>query len=311
MQLSRLIVLCALFGTSLSAPLYESNNSDVAVYSQLNFEKQVTKSRDKGISIVHYYKDSDGKSSKIKKDYDEFASGNKGIFRIGSCNCDDHPKICANEKVDKFPTIRVYPQFPAPTQDLDMEKPFEQKNLKKLAGRFISDKTIEITQNNHKTFVEENVQTPKVLLFTNSKKGTPFMFRALSQHFEKTLEFGIVRESEDAIAKKYKVKKYPSVFVIKSEGKPIQYSSDKFNYQDLFEFINVHSQIFVDPNAKDNQPKQNSASKPWLTKSVAEITKDSGNDICLKKDGALCVFMVVKDKSQVTDAALEVLNNVG
>lgn len=66
---------------------------------------------------------------------------------------------------------------------MDMEKPFDQKNLKKIAGRFISDKTIEITQNNHKTFVEENTQTPKVFLFTNSKKGTPFMYKALSQHF--------------------------------------------------------------------------------------------------------------------------------
>jgi hypothetical protein len=36
--------------------------SDVTVYSNLNFEKQVSKNRDKGISIVHFYKD-EGKYS--------------------------------------------------------------------------------------------------------------------------------------------------------------------------------------------------------------------------------------------------------
>ena len=38
--------------------MYEHAKSDVAIYSQLNFEKQVSKNRDKGISIVHYYKSS-------------------------------------------------------------------------------------------------------------------------------------------------------------------------------------------------------------------------------------------------------------
>ena len=60
MQFSKMIVLCALFGMGLSKPIYDVQMSDVAVYSKLNFEKQVTKNRDKGISIVHFYKD-DGK----------------------------------------------------------------------------------------------------------------------------------------------------------------------------------------------------------------------------------------------------------
>jgi len=89
--------------------------------------------------------------------------------------------------------------------------------LKKIASRFYSDKSIEITNNNHKTFVEEDVATPKVLLFTNAKKGTPFIYKALSQNFEKTLQFGLVRESEDGLAQKYKVKKFPALFVLKPE----------------------------------------------------------------------------------------------
>lgn len=37
--------------------LYDHVSSDVSVYGKLNFEKQVSKNREKGISIVHFYKD--------------------------------------------------------------------------------------------------------------------------------------------------------------------------------------------------------------------------------------------------------------
>lgn len=116
----------------------------------------------------------------MKSSYEQFASENKGIFRIGSCNCEDNADICKKEGVTNFPTVRVYPTFPIPTQDLDLSKGLELKALKKTAGRFISDRSVEITGKNHKTFVGEDVATPKVLLFTNAKKGTPFVYKALS-----------------------------------------------------------------------------------------------------------------------------------
>lgn len=68
------------------------------------------------------------------------------------------------------------------------------------------------------------------MLFTNSKKGTPFVYKALSQNFEKTLQFGLVRETEDALAQKYKVKKFPSLLVIKPDGKPVRYEGKDFLY---------------------------------------------------------------------------------
>lgn len=244
--------------------------SDVTVYSKLNFEKQVTKNRDKGISIVHFFRKDDGRSkAEIKSEYEAFATENKGIFRIGALDCKEFEDLCKKEAVTATPTIRVYPTFPAPTRDVELgEAKFEAKLLKKIAGKFYSDKSIEISSNNHKTFVEEDVATPKVLLFTNAKKGTPFIYKALSQNFEKTLQFGLIRETEAALASQYKVKNYPALFVIKPEGKPLKFDGDKFTYSDIFEFLNVHSQIFVDPNAKDNAPKTSSAAKPWLVTPV-------------------------------------------
>lgn len=56
--MKKFITLCALFGISSIAgkELYDPNNSDVITYTTINFDKQVTQKRDKGISIVHYYK---------------------------------------------------------------------------------------------------------------------------------------------------------------------------------------------------------------------------------------------------------------
>ena len=56
--MKKFITLCALFGFSQVAgkDLYDANLSDVINFSNINFDKQVTQKRDKGISIVHFYK---------------------------------------------------------------------------------------------------------------------------------------------------------------------------------------------------------------------------------------------------------------
>ena len=94
------------------------------MYTPLNFEKQVSKNRDKGISLVHFYKFDgrsyifnnqtysfiDGKSAKsVKPEFEKFATENKGIFRIGSVDCSEFTKICDKEGIKDFPTIRLYP----------------------------------------------------------------------------------------------------------------------------------------------------------------------------------------------------------
>ena len=66
-MLSKLMTLCALFGLVSSQQLYDHAKSDVAIYSHLNIDKQVTKNRDKGTSIVHFY-NANGKYSFIYDD---------------------------------------------------------------------------------------------------------------------------------------------------------------------------------------------------------------------------------------------------
>lgn len=90
------------------------------------------------------------------------------------------------------------------------------------------------------------------------------------------------------------MKSFPQLVILKNgEKAPIRYEGSNFSYSDLFEFINTYSETFV--FKQDEEPVESSASKPWLTQSVPFLSKESGNDLCLKKDGVLCVVYVVPE----------------
>jgi DnaJ family protein C protein 16 len=116
------------------------------------------------------------------------------MFRVSAIDCEDFTSLCTKETVDKFPLFRVYPAFPAPTEDYQ-EDTVDFDKLKKLAAQFVFSRIVEVTGNNHDTFITDQPGKPKVLLFTD-KKGTPLIYKALSSHFDKTLLFGLIRDSE-------------------------------------------------------------------------------------------------------------------
>lgn len=107
--------------------------------------------------------------------------------------------------------------------ELDTDK------LKKIAYKYIGSRVIEITANNAETYKSDNPGKPKMLLFTD-KKGTPIVYRALSTHFDKTLEFGLVKHTEEALCKQWKVKSFPAFFMIKSDGKAERYAGSAYTY---------------------------------------------------------------------------------
>ena len=113
------------------------------------------------------------------------------------------------------------------------------------------------------TFLAENPSVPKVLLFTDKLKGTPMIYKGLSVAFEKKLNFGLVRSSDDILVDRYAIKKFPSVIVIKTgEKKPIFYTGKEFKFEGLFEFLNIYSEVFVPGGGSS---LDSSATKEWMT----------------------------------------------
>ena len=120
--------------------------------------------------------------------------------------------------------------------------------------------------------MNESPSVPKVLLFTDKSK-IPLIFRALSIAFEKKLFFGIVRSSEEPLLKRYNVKTFPLIMVVKAtERKPAVYTGE-INYQSIFEFINIYSETFV--NGGGSTQDNTNSHKPWLSEMLPELHEKS------------------------------------
>ncbi|EGR27306.1 hypothetical protein IMG5_198140 [Ichthyophthirius multifiliis] len=301
----KVLIILLLLSIVLTKPLYDHNRSYVQRITQLNFQKQVQKLRDtsKYVSIIHFYKHSDGHSPKFAKDLDQFSSEYRGVFKIGAVDCDADSNICEKERITQFPTVRVYPPTPLPS--VDVEVPSRELNTQavlKLSARYLHDNSVEITSANIDTFVKEHEAVPKVLLFTD-KTGNPIIYKALSVSFEGKLFLGIVRHTEELVVQKYNIRKFPSVIVlINTEKKPIIYKGE-MKYQPIFEFLNVYSQTFV-PGGN----QESSATKPWLSEVVPEIHIKSNRDICLGQEGILCVVLLSSGRPQ--QKQIDVLKNL-
>ena len=243
------------------------------------------------------------------------------MFRIGSVECTEWKQICDKEGITTYPSYKVYPPMPIPPSQIDMEgKEVDTDKLKKAAYKYIGNRVIDISSQNIDTFLKDNPGKPKMLLFANNT-STPIVYRALSTYFDvsnnsvlnlqKTLEFGIIKQEDEALVKKYKVTKFPTLFLLKNTDKPIKYDGESFSYHDLFNFINIYSETFVLVGADEPQKEvKSAASKPWLNIAVPFMTSDSGNDICLRKDGTLCVVYVTKDAASVDQNVVNAMVDV-
>lgn len=89
------------------------------------------------------------------------------------------------------------------------------------------------------------------------------VYKGLSVSFEKKLNFGIVRSTDTIVVDNYQIKSFPAVIVLKSgEKKPHFYKGKEFNFNDIFEFLNVYSEVFVPGGGSS---LDSSATKQWMT----------------------------------------------
>ena len=80
------------------------------------------------------------------------------------------------------------------------------------------------------------------------------------------------------------------------------------SYNALFEFINTYSETFV--FAQKEESVESRASRPWLSEPVPYLSVQSGNDICLVKDGVHCVIYVIPDAASSDPKVVETLESV-
>jgi thiol-disulfide isomerase/thioredoxin len=237
-MLSLLVFLQGLLVCSVSKSVYDHSKSHITPLTNFNFNDQINKIRQSTnyVSLVHFYKyegnppsHSDGKSKAFAPELDKWNNEYRGVFRTGAVDCDQYADLCKKEEITEFPTIKLYAPIPIPPTKFAVPMWLNQGELKteeimRWASKYLHSNVIEITNANAHTFMAEHPSVPKVLLFTD-KKGVPMIYKGLSVAFEKKLNFGIVRSTDDILVQKYAVKKFPSIIVIKTgEKKPINYN---------------------------------------------------------------------------------------
>lgn len=275
-----LLLVCAL------AEVYEKTNPNVFFLNSQNFDKHVTKKRDKHVSIVHFYRERDGKSKEWAEEINELAKDWQGVYNIAVVNCGANEGLCESQEVKTTPTIKVYPPFPAPIQIYDGET--SAKSLNNYSSRFVNSFVVELTEENYATFLNEKPSMPKVMLFTE-KSGTPTLFKSLSLHFENKMLFGVAKPEDTSLVAKFKVKTYPKIVLYKtSDNKSYDYSGD-LKFRGIFDWLNVYAETFVSGGTDAVL-----SVKPWMNQVVPQLTKQSADDICYKHEGFLCAILFLE-----------------
>lgn len=112
--MKKALVSACLLALASAESMYNPVKSEVTNYNKVNFPKQVTNNREKGISIVQFYESGESSSTAHKGQYEKFAIENKGMFRIGAIDCKEFKSICENEEITSYPGYKIYPPTPIP-----------------------------------------------------------------------------------------------------------------------------------------------------------------------------------------------------
>lgn len=71
-----------------------------------------------------------------------------------------------------------------------------------------------VNEQNYGSFIErERATKHKILLFTD-KKSTPTIYKALSKKYLNRLNFGEVKQAEEALVKRFAIEKFPTILAL-------------------------------------------------------------------------------------------------
>ena len=279
------VLLCLI--VCVLGDIYEKTSSDIFFINGQNFDKLITKKRDKYVSIVHFYREGDGKSRSWSREIKDLAADWQGVYNIGVVNCDQNEALCESQNVQSVPLIKIIPPFPAPVQEYEGD--VTSKALNNYASRFVSSQVVELNDENYQTFLGEKPSMPKVLLFTE-KSGIPTLFKALSNAFENKMLFGIARPEDSSMISKFKIKIYPKIVVYKtSDSKTFEFAGE-MKYRHIFDWLNVFSETFVSGGTEEVM-----SSKPWASQVLPQLGRESADDICYKHEGYLCGIVFLEE----------------
>lgn len=288
--------------------LIDPMEHEIFIVTGQNFDRTVSKFRTDHVASVLYYDDSPESKRLIDGIYNDIAKDLKGMVKVAALSCLEWPIFCKDNGIDTVPHIVVYPPNPMPSFKYDGEvtkKDVSNRLLSLIPDRHVS----RLTAENVNEFLTKQVAIPKAIL-ASEKNKIPVIWKAVANSFHDRLTFGFFTKEDAKLVDKFKVTKFPHVFLQKGD-KPPQVYAGKVSFLQLHEWTNIHAETFVRGGGFADQNAPSEDAKPWLAETIPQVTDLSHQDICFKKKEGLCVIYLKEGNSLETseESMLEGLKN--
>jgi len=192
--------------------------------------------------IILFYKSNDKTSKTYKDVWREVAEKLYGIVKVAAVNCHEEADdaVCEDFMVYDIPKILVFPAN-IRAEPLTYNGPIQYGPIASFAVGQMESFVKLVTEGTYQSFVQEEFDRTKVILFT-AKKVTPPLLRALSKEFKGRIVFGEVRESSTTLINKFQITSFPTILVL---GDADNYSGVKyegeFKKDQIAKFLREHS----------------------------------------------------------------------
>ena len=104
--------------------------------------------------------------------------------------------------------MKVYPPVPIPPQEMDLDI----KKAVNLSVKYVQNYVKNLIDDEMQGFLKLEQTIPKVLYFT--EKRLPLSIKALSNNFNKKLQFAMVKKDQSELVSHFNVKEFPSLYVL-------------------------------------------------------------------------------------------------
>lgn len=125
--------------------------------------------------------------------------------------------------------------------------------MSKAVSKLIPNFATTLTSENVDGFLSSDATKPKVILFSNKDK-MPTILRALSSEtvFRRSIKFGFVKHTEEAIVKRFNVKKFPHFQMVRGSKSEIKEAyKGEMSYRDLQSWVNLYSESGMGDKVRD------------------------------------------------------------
>ena len=256
---------------------------------QLDLSKVFQFYRRQEIWIIYFFNPKLEECKKFKEEYVTISERLYGVIKVGAIDCLQEEELCEEFSVYQVPQILIFSENFADDGDKYTGDMTAAQIMNAAAKKMQSFVNV-VTEENIASFIERDRATKhKILLFTE-KKTTPTIFKALSKKYLERLNFGEVKQSEEALIKKFGIKKFPTIVALTDpENFGFEAYEGEMNIDQLTKFMG---------NYAYSTPK-----KVEITDFV-ELTekkiKGGANSLCGPKSSNICVIIFTESNSHQT-----------